>query len=107
MCDRADHYRTGGAVYTGGTDRDACAHTDRRSGSSSLYVGLLPYNGKEDHDAGKDRDPAGIRAGYIIGAGAVYYKDFEKMLIDKKDNIVKHDEIYAGILKELHKKFDK
>lgn len=37
----------------------------------------------------------------------VYYKDFEKMLIDKKDDIVKHDEIYAGILKELHKKFDK
>lgn len=37
----------------------------------------------------------------------VYYKEFEKMLIDKKDNIVKHDEIYAGILKELHKKFDK
>ena len=37
----------------------------------------------------------------------VYYKDFEKMLIDKKEDIVKHDEIYAGILKELHKKFDK
>ena len=37
----------------------------------------------------------------------VYYKDFEKMLIGKKDDIVKHDEIYAGILKELHKKFDK
>ena len=26
---------------------------------------------------------------------------------EKKDDIVKHDEIYAGILKELHKKFDK
>lgn len=37
----------------------------------------------------------------------VYYKDFEKMLIDEKDNIVKHDEIYAGVLKELHTKFDK
>ena len=29
------------------------------------------------------------------------------MLIDKKDTIVKHDEIYAEVLKELHKKFDK
>lgn len=37
----------------------------------------------------------------------VYYEDFEKMLIDEKDNIVTHDEIYAGVLKELHKKFDK
>lgn len=37
----------------------------------------------------------------------VYYKDFEKMLVDEKDNIVKHDEIYAGVLKELHTKFDK
>ena len=44
---------------------------------------------------------------YLTKVKYVYYKDFEKMLIDKKDNIVKHDEIYAGILKELHKKFDK
>lgn len=37
----------------------------------------------------------------------VYYKDFERMLIDEKDTFVTHDEIYAGILEELHKKFDR
>lgn len=36
----------------------------------------------------------------------VYYKEFEKMIRDKKDNIVTHNEIYLGVLKELHKKFD-
>lgn len=36
----------------------------------------------------------------------VYYKDFEKMLINKKDEIVQHDEIYSTVLKYLHEKFD-
>lgn len=43
----------------------------------------------------------------VSEAKYVYYKDFEKMLITEKENIVKHDEIYSGVLKELHKKFDK
>lgn len=36
----------------------------------------------------------------------VSYRDFEKMLQEKNEDIVKHDEIYATVLKELHKKFD-
>ena len=36
----------------------------------------------------------------------VNYKDFEKMVQEKNEDIVKHDEIYAEVLKALHKKFD-
>ncbi len=36
----------------------------------------------------------------------VYYKDFEKMLITDKDNIVKHDEIYKGLLNVLYERFE-
>lgn len=43
----------------------------------------------------------------VSEAKYVYYKDFEKMLVTEKDSIVKHDEIYAGLLKVLHEKFDK
>lgn len=37
----------------------------------------------------------------------VYYKDFEKMLINERENIVKHDEIYKEVLKEIKKRFEK
>lgn len=36
----------------------------------------------------------------------VHYKEFENMLITQKEEIVKHDEVYAGVLKILHEKFD-
>lgn len=36
----------------------------------------------------------------------VHYTDFEKMLINQPNDIVKHDKIFNGVLKELHKKFD-
>ena len=63
------------------------------------YVYLLNCNKEIEEYIFEDNEVSEVKY--------VYYKDFEKMLIDKKDNIVKHDEIYAGILKELHKKFDK
>lgn len=36
----------------------------------------------------------------------VHYKEFEKILITQKEEIVKHDKIYEGLLKVLHEKFD-
>ena len=35
----------------------------------------------------------------------VYYKDFEKMIKEENDELVKHNEIYLGVLEELYKKF--
>ena len=37
----------------------------------------------------------------------VYYKEFEKLLVNEKDNIVKHDEIYSRVLQELYKRFER
>lgn len=36
----------------------------------------------------------------------VPYKEFEKMLVTQKEQIVEHDEIYIRILAILHEKFD-
>ena len=36
----------------------------------------------------------------------VPYKEFEKMLVTQKEQIVEHDEIYKRILAILHEKFD-
>lgn len=35
----------------------------------------------------------------------IHYKEFEKMLVNQKNDIVAHDEIYSGVLKELYRKF--
>lgn len=37
----------------------------------------------------------------------IHYKDFERMLKEEKDSFVDINEIYAKVLEELHKKFDK
>lgn len=36
----------------------------------------------------------------------VHYKEFEKMIKEENSEIVKHDEIYYGVLEELHEKFE-
>lgn len=36
----------------------------------------------------------------------VHYKEFEKMIKEENSEIVKHDEIYYGLLEELYKKFE-
>ena len=36
----------------------------------------------------------------------VHYKEFEKMRKEENSEIVKHDEIYYGLLEELYKKFE-
>lgn len=41
----------------------------------------------------------------VSEAKYVYYKDFEKMIKEENNEIVEHNEIYPGVLKELYKKF--
>ena len=41
----------------------------------------------------------------VSEAKYVYYKNFEKMIKEENDELVKHNEIYLGVLEELYKKF--
>lgn len=42
----------------------------------------------------------------VSDAKYVYYKDLEKMITEGRSDLISHDEIYAALLKELHKRFD-